>query len=220
MSDGPRIPRWWLGPPAVLIVLVVIAANTAAATDSRNGVYQGSQVLAALATAIVLGGYALLAARLSRVPVAAALALRRPPDRGQAVRLVIAAVALITAVSLALEPFLHGDRDQGLTPTRTPHGHEWLVLAAALAVLGLLTPLCEELLFRGLGFACLDRHAVPVTSIAFAAAHALPALLIPVLVAGFALGEVRRRTHSLWPGVATHVTINTAGILVALLTSM
>jgi len=216
--DGPRIPRWWLGPPALLIVVIVISANTASASDTRNGVYDGSQVLAALATAAVLGCYALLAAALSRVPIAPALALRRPADGRRAVLLVVAAVVLITAVSLALEPFLHGDRDQGLTPTRGPHGHEWLVLAAALAVLGLLTPLCEELLFRGLGFACIDRYPVPITAAAFAAAHALPALLIPVLVAGFALGELRRRTHSLWPGVATHATINLLAIVVALLT--
>ena len=220
VREWPRISRWWLIPPGLLIALNVIAANTASAGDSRNGVYRGSVVAGALASAAVLGGYALVAARASRVPVRAALAMRRPADVAAAARLAVLAVLAITVVSLALEPLLHGDRDQGLTPTRSPHGEEWLLLALALVVLGLLVPLCEELLFRGLGFATLDRYAVPVTSLAFAAAHALPALLVQVLVAGFALGGLRRRTDSLWPGVATHATINLTGILVALLTAV
>jgi membrane protease YdiL (CAAX protease family) len=79
--------------------------------------------------------------------------------------------------------------------------------------------LCEELLFRGLGFAAVQRFAVPVTATAFAIAHGLPALLPPVFVAGLALGELRRRTGSLWPGVAAHAAVNLLGILVALLTA-
>jgi membrane protease YdiL (CAAX protease family) len=127
-------------------------------------------------------------------------------------------VVVVSAVSLALDPFLHGDRDQGLTPTRSPHGNEWLLLALALLVLGLLVPLGEELLFRGLTFATLGRYAVPGSAILFALAHGLPELLIQVLIAGLLLGELRRRTDSLWPGVATHATINLLGILLALAT--
>jgi uncharacterized protein len=126
---------------------------------------------------------------------------------------------VISVTGIALEPLLHGDRRQGLTPTRMPHGHEWLTLAIALVLLGLLVPLCEELLFRGLGFAAVHRFAVPVTATAFAIAHGLPALLPPVFVAGLALGELRRRTGSLWPGVAAHASVNLLGILAALLTT-
>jgi membrane protease YdiL (CAAX protease family) len=80
-------------------------------------------------------------------------------------------------------------------------------------------PLGEELLFRGLGFAALGRYAVPGSTIGFALAHGLLALIVPVLVAGLVLAELRRRTGSLWPGVATHATINLLGIVLALLTS-
>jgi uncharacterized protein len=214
-----RISAWWLLPPGLLFAVNVIALNTASASSTRNGVYRGSVVLQALISAAVFGGYALLAARLSRVEVRSALALRRPADPRRAVVMVVAAVALISAVSLALEPFLHGDRDQGLTPTRLPHGQEWLILGLALAVLGLLVPLGEELLFRGLGFAALGRFAVPGTAVGFALAHGLAALLVPVLVAGVALAELRRRSGSLWPGVACHSAINLLGILLALATA-
>jgi membrane protease YdiL (CAAX protease family) len=175
-------------------------------------------VVGALLSAALFGGYALLAARASRVPVREALALRRPRPGSRPWRLVPAAVVAISAVSLALEPFLHGDRDQGLTPTRAPHGGEWATLAAALVVLGVVVPLCEELLFRGLGFAALRRYAIPGSAIGFALAHGLLALIVPVLAAGVVLALVRHRTGSLWPGVATHAAINLLGILLALLT--
>ncbi|HEY0388088.1 MAG TPA: CPBP family intramembrane glutamic endopeptidase [Gaiellales bacterium] len=216
--DGPRISPLWLIAPALLIVSNVVLLNTASTTSTRNGVYRPSVVAGALVSAAVFGGYALVAARASRVPVREALALRRPRPRSRPGLLVAGAVVGISAVSLALEPFLHGDRDQGLTPTRGPHGGEWATLAAALVVLGVVVPLCEELLFRGLGFAALGRYAVPGSAIGFALAHGLLALIVPVLVAGIVLAELRRRTASLWPVVATHATINLVGIVLALLT--
>jgi membrane protease YdiL (CAAX protease family) len=218
MNDGPRISPWWLVPPGALIVLNLIAINTSSPSDMRNGVYQGSVVASALVSAIAFGGYSLIAAWFARRKVREALALRRPRDLRQAALMSAGCVVVVAAVSLALDPLLHGDRDQGLTPTRSPHGHEWLVLALALLVLGLLVPLGEELLFRGLTFATLGRYAVPGSAIFFALAHGLPALLIQVLIAGLLLGELRRRSDSLWPGVAAHASINLLGILLALAT--
>jgi uncharacterized protein len=217
-ATSPRISPWWLIPPAILIVANMIQLNTASPSDLRNGVYQGTVVASAVVSGLILGGYALLAARLGSPSVAASLALRRPADLGMAAKLTVGVVVLVSAVSLALDPLLHGDRDQGLTPTRAPRGDEWLILVLALVVLGLFVPLCEELLFRGLGFATMGRYAVPGSAVAFALAHGLPSLLIQVLIAGLLLAELRRRTDSLWPGVAAHATINTLGILLALAT--
>jgi membrane protease YdiL (CAAX protease family) len=211
------VPARWLIPPVLLIVLNAIALNTGSSSVSRNGLYRPSVLVSAAISAAVLGGYALLAARLAHVDARTALALDPPAGVRRAARLVVLAVVVISLTGIALEPLLHGDRRQGLTPTRMPHGREWLTLAIALVLLGLLVPLCEELLFRGLGFAAVHRFAVPLTATAFAIAHGLPALLPPVFVAGLALGELRRRTGSLWPGVAAHATVNLLGIVVALL---
>jgi membrane protease YdiL (CAAX protease family) len=217
---GRPISLWWLVPPTLLIALNFVAILVAAPARTTNGVYQGSVVAGALASALVLGGYALFAARLGSDDARAALALRRPViSRRRAAAMVAMTVALVTVVSLALEPLLHGDRHQGLTPDRSPHGQEWAILALAVLVLGLVAPLGEELLFRGLYFGCLGRVAVPGSAAAFALAHGLPSLLIPVAVAGLALGELRRRSDSLWPGVAAHATVNLLGIAAALATS-
>jgi membrane protease YdiL (CAAX protease family) len=217
--DVPRI-RWpWLIPPAALFLANAVAINTTTAATQRNGVYRWPVVATGLVEAVLFGGYALLAARLSHVPVRETMAMRPSRPGSRPWLLVPAAVVLISAVSLAVEPFLHGDRDQGLTPTRAPHGHEWITLLAALAVLGLVVPLGEELMFRGLGFAALGRYAVPGTAIGFAVAHGLLSLLVPVLAAGIVLALLRARTRSLWPGYATHASINLLGIVLALLTT-
>jgi len=220
MSDPARVPARWLVPPAVLLVLNAIAVNSTVADTMRNGVYRPAVVTTAVISAAVLGGYALLAVRLSHADARRALALERPADLRRSAKLVAAAVVAISVAGLALEPLLHGDRSQGLTPNRTPHGGEWLTLAAALVALGLFVPLCEELLFRGLGFAAIDRYAVPITATAFAIAHALPELLLPVFIAGLVLGELRRRTGSLWPGVCAHSAVNLIGIVAAVLAAM
>lgn len=216
--DVPRIPWYWLIPPAALFAANAVAVNASSAATQRNGVYRWPVVATGLTEAVLFGGYALLAARLSQVPVRETMAMRRPRPDSRPWLLVPGAVVLISAVSLAVEPFLHGDRDQGLTPTRAPHGHEWITLAAALVVLGLIVPLGEELMFRGLGFAALRRWAVPGSAIGFAVAHGLVSLLVPVLVAGLVLALLRSRTGSLWPGYATHASINVIGIVLALLT--
>jgi membrane protease YdiL (CAAX protease family) len=203
----------------LLFALNLTVILLSSATTPKNGVYRTSVVVGALVSTLALGGYAVLAARLGSGDVRGALALRRPQDTGRSVRLAVAAVALITVVSVALEPVLHGDRRQGLTPTRQPHGHEWAVLAGALVVLVLVVPLCEELLFRGLFYNALGRYAVPGSAAAFAFAHGIPQVLIQVAVAGLALAEVRRRTDSLWPGVGVHATVNLLGIVAALATT-
>jgi len=53
----------------------------------------------------------------------------------------------------------------------------------------------------------------------FAVAHAIPELIPPVFIAGVVLGELRRRTGSIWPGVVVHATVNTGSILVSVLTA-
>lgn len=217
--DVPQIPWYWLIPPGLLFIANAVAINLSTAVTPKNGVYRWSVVATGLVSAVLFGGYALLAARLSHVPVRETMAMRPPRPDSRPWLLVPAAVVAISAFSLAVEPFLHGDREQGLTPTRAPHGHEWIALAAALAVLGLAVPLGEELMFRGLGFATLGRYAVPGSAIGFAVAHGLVSLLLPVLVAGIVLALVRSRTGSLWPGYATHASINLLGIVVALLTA-
>ncbi|MDX6534976.1 MAG: protease family protein [Gaiellales bacterium] len=221
MSTSPqphRVSPWWLLPPVSLIALNVASASSA--PERKNGIYDADLIAVAAVSALLLGGYAVLAAWLSRADPADILALRPPRQSLRRVAMLVAgSVAVIVVAALVLEPFLHAEREQGITPERMPHGNEWVTLALALVILGLLTPLCEELLFRGLIFAALGRFAVLGSAVLFALAHGIPELIPPVLVAGLVLGELRRRTGSLWPGVVAHAVVNTGSILVSLLTA-
>jgi membrane protease YdiL (CAAX protease family) len=88
-----------------------------------------------------------------------------------------------------------------------------LALAATVAI-GLLGPLAEELLFRGLIYGYVDgrfgaRAAWVTSSILFALAHVEPAHIALVLPIGILLGWVRQRSESLWPCVVAHMANNT-----------
>jgi uncharacterized protein len=212
-----RISPWWLLPPTLVFaanMAVIVLSNPAAQT---NGVYNPSYIASAAVSAAIIGGYALLAARLSHVPVRQTLALVRPGPGWW--RVAAVAFVAVLVVNLALDPILQGDKAQGITPDRTPHGSEWATLAVAVVVLGMVVPLAEELMFRGLAFAVLGRFALVGSAALFAFAHGLPELLPVVFIAGLALAEVRRRTASLVPGMAVHALLNTTGIVVAVLTA-
>ena len=158
------LPAWWMLPPAVVFTANFIAANLATTTDQSNGVYKASYVAAAAVTALVIGAYALFAAWVSKRSIRPVLAIRSVAPM-RAAQLAAAAFAVILGSSLALEPLLHGDEAQGIAPDRGPRdGSEWALLAVAIAVLVLLVPICEELLFRGLGFAAFGSHALGLTA--------------------------------------------------------
>ena len=217
-AQRTRVPAWWMLPPAIVFTANFIAANLAT-TDQSNGVYKASYVAAAAVTALVIGGYALFAAWVSKRSIRPVLAIRSV-DPVRAAQLAAAAFAVILVSSLALEPLLHGDEAQGIAPDRAPRdGSEWALLAVAIAVLVVLVPICEELLFRGLGFAALGSHALGLTAGLFAIAHGTIRVLPVVAIAGLALGEVRRRSDSVLPGMAAHAAVNLTALVIALATS-
>ena len=89
----------------------------------------------------------------------------------------------------------------------------------AFVALAVIAPVAEELMFRGLAWEIMGRYALPGTAAFWAIAHALPALLLPVFLAGLVIGELRRRTDSLWPGMAVHMITNATALWSRLLTA-
>ncbi len=221
-SREPRregVSPWWMAAPAAIIVANFVAAQLVTTTPTRDAVYNGSLISASLAQDAVIVVYVLAAALVSAPPARAVLALSAPP-RAAALRLALPLLVAMIAVDIALEPLTNAGREQGIAPDHTPHSAaQWRLLVLAFVAFALVAPLAEELLFRGLGFAALGRHALLLTSILFALAHALPALLVPVFLGGLALGWVRRRTSSLYPSLGMHMALNATGLVVALLTA-
>ena len=75
-----------------------------------------------------------------------------------------------------------------------------------------LVPVCEELFFRGYLFAALresgSRYAAVLTSLFFALAHGVDAMLLPRFAMGLLLCMLMLRTDSLLAGVLVHAAYN------------
>ena len=95
------------------------------------------------------------------------------------------ALLVIVAASAVLSQFLDAGDEQGLVPKSWDSSRALPFLANA-AVVTLVAPFVEELLFRGLGFGLLAQFVLPVpailiTGVSFGLAHGL-VLGLPVLV--------------------------------------
>ena len=86
---------------------------------------------------------------------------------------------------------------------------------AALSViaLGIVTPVAEEIFFRGFLMRGLANRwgipaAVVVSAIVFAGLHFQPGVILPVFVTGALLGSLYWYTGSIWPCIAVHAGQN------------
>lgn len=92
----------------------------------------------------------------------------------------------------------------------------------AVLVIGVLAPLVEELIFRGLVYGYVEGRwggiaALIVSTLLFGAAHIEPIHIALVLPLGLLLGWTRLRTGSLWPAIAAHVANNSIAVVASYL---
>ena len=125
-----------------------------------------------------------------------------------------ALVVSIAVTQLGIEP--QGVK-QAMEVARDP-----AMFLASLAVMAILAPLVEEMVFRGLLYGWVAGRwgtvaAWLVSSLAFAAAHAEPAHVILVLPLGLWFGWLRRRTDSLRPSLVAHMANNALAVVAAAL---
>lgn len=89
----------------------------------------------------------------------------------------------------------------------------------SILFLGVLTPIGEELLFRGVLATALLRYGAVVgvggSTLIFAVIHVAPSTVLVAVIVGLLAGELRRRSGSVWPGVAVHVTLNVLSNMLA-----
>ncbi|WP_181276246.1 CPBP family intramembrane glutamic endopeptidase [Brevibacterium oceani] len=87
-----------------------------------------------------------------------------------------------------------------------------VAVAASFLFLGILTPIAEEMFFRGVITTVLLRYGSIVgvlgSTVVFALLHGEPILMVSAVLVGLPAGELRRRTGSIWPGVALHIVFD------------
>jgi len=142
------------------------------------------------------------------------LALRRPSSWWRAAGISGLVIVAVFAVSAAVAP-LNPEEEQGLIPDRFD-SDRIAQFAAYTAVVTVLAPIVEELMFRGVGYALLERFgrvaAVLLVGIAFALIHGLVAGFPVIATFGIGLAYLRARTESIYPCILLHASFNALGL--------
>lgn len=209
-TDVAKRPGWGelvagLGIAAIIVYRIppLLAPHAGAFGPVAYGL-----IIAAIPGLAALSGFT--AAARSRIRAPGSVGLYRVPARWIAAGAGggLAAVVL-TAVAAAVLPATAPGPVDGVFAGGRP-----VATALSLLVLAVLLPLGQELLFRGIVATVLLRYGAVVgvagSALLFTAAVALvygPS--VPVIVAaailGLVTGELRRRSGSVWPGLAAHV---------------
>ncbi len=197
----------WAGLVGVTIVLAFIVRQGIGLPEDFRYSYW-TVLVGLVSSAITLGFVVLIAGRGNLREL---LALRRPTSWWRAA-LIGVLVVVGTGLLLVLLPFLQTSEEQGLEVGWDPDRALPFVLNAAIA--SLVSPIVEELTYRGLGFTLLERFgqgwAIALTGLTFALSHGLLLPLISIAAFGFGLAYLRGRTRSVYPGILIHMLVNLA----------
>jgi membrane protease YdiL (CAAX protease family) len=205
---------YWLALVLVLATLNYVGRFAGGDTDDGDLLYQWSTAVAGVIQAVVIVGLMLLIAR--GLPTRSTFAIRRPSSWGTAVGLDLGVFIGILVLSAAVSPFISPGKEQGLVPDQWDPSRAAPFVANAVVII-VLAPVSEELTFRGLGFALLERFgrwsAIALVGFTFALVHGLLEGF-PILFAfGAALAFVRARTGSVYPTILLHACFNAVALI-------
>ncbi len=128
---------------------------------------------------------------------------------------------VLSRVAAVLVYVVAGPMENIQQPYTEAAGGGLFTVVLSLLFLAVLTPVGEELIFRGVVTTALLRYGAIVgvvgSALIFALMHGLNAVFLTALIVGLVAAELRRRSGSVWPGVVVHVVNNLLGQLLALL---
>lgn len=124
-------------------------------------------------------------------------------------------VPLASLINYVFQSLLGGPFDNPQLGMLAPEGFSWTSLLTMLLLVGVLVPLIEEIIFRGLLFGWLRKHlpfaaAAPIVALLFAVAHQVWVLVPVLFFMGLVLAAATERSGSLWPPIILHGTFNSA----------
>jgi membrane protease YdiL (CAAX protease family) len=210
--DNGRLLAWTalVAASALLIIAVKVIYDVPDDVRYRYTTVLFAIVVSALQLAIVLKIAAPSEPRDT-------FALRRPSWSLHRVALVGVLIVIGMLVLLAFLPFLQQGEAEGVGAPFDRHRALPFVLNAIVLVI--VSPILEELMFRGLGFKLLERYghatAIVLTGLAFGVFHGQLQQLPALVAFGCAMGYLRSATNSIYPAIATHALLNLIGVALA-----
>ena len=147
------------------------------------------------------------------------IGLRRPASWKRAAALIGASLVAIWVLTSVLGLVLDAGGEQGLVPDGWDSSRA-APFVANFAVVVLVAPFVEELVFRGLGFGLVSAvtgpwPAILVVGLAFGLAHGLVEGLPVLALFGAVLAWLRWKTGSIYPGMVVHGIFNAVALIVA-----
>ncbi|WP_152365374.1 CPBP family intramembrane glutamic endopeptidase [Microlunatus speluncae] len=215
-------------PEVLLATLIYLAVQFAGAgvilvAFGRDALTSGQALptLLVVLTAAVSAGLAAVAAGLIRVRSAAAIGLVRPAARwlliGAGCGLAGFLVNRVVVVSYVAITGDHSSPQQGMAETAM--GGLWWQFGLLVLFGAALTPIGEELLFRGIGFGWLRRWgfliAALLSSGVFGLAHGINAVFPAAILLGLVHAWLYERSGSIWPAVISHAVNNGIAFILA-----
>jgi uncharacterized protein len=224
-SRPNRVPRPELPECIVGLVVLFVVGFVGGSQLSRLGldpvVY--GLVFTALSGVAGIAGFA--AAVLFRIRSLSAFGVRRTSRRWLLIGVGVGLAAFVLK-GLAILGWIqitgNTENVQGVYAQGGSGGVLSLVLATVF--FGFVTPLGEELLFRGVITNALLRYGsvfgVVSSTLIFALAHGINIIFPAAVVAGLATAEIFRRSGSVWTAVVVHVVFNLPAIPVMVAAGM
>lgn len=203
---------FWLALVALLVLVQIYGRYIADEAELDDPLYSSSFATASLFQWVLLAGIALAIA----AGAWSLFALRRPHRVGRAALIALGTFVVTAAAGAVLSWLsLNPAREQGLVPDEWPPPDN-VVFAINVALVVLVGPFVEEMLFRGLGFSLLRPYgrltAILGSAAAFAAVHGLLEGFLLVFLLGTGLAIMRELTDSTIPGFVLHATFNAVAI--------
>lgn len=204
-AGGARRPGW----PEIVVGLVVLAI-VAFGSDPllvliAPGLDPVARGLFLSALSGVAGIVAFLAAAQVRIRSWEAFGVRRTTWRWMLIGLGGGVLALVLArIAAVIGYAINGPVENIQVPYLEAAGGGVFSVVLSLLFLAVLTPLGEELIFRGVVTTALLRYGAIVgvvgSALVFALMHGLNAVFFTALIVGLVAAELRRRSGSVWPG--------------------
>ena len=200
---------WTVAIAVVGAFALVLAGRAIASTATHDDVNALGLVLIVVNAAPI--ALALILANLHRRPTARDFALRRPP-LVRAIGLLVAVWVGLTALTVLWVAALGLDGEDGQALTERLGTEGTMSVIVLVAVVTIVGPVGEEVLFRGYIFRALRNWrgvwpAAITSGVLFAATHlgwVSLALMTPIVVFGIAMCLLYHWTGSLYPCIAVH----------------
>ncbi|WP_255794929.1 CPBP family intramembrane glutamic endopeptidase [Mycobacteroides abscessus] len=217
VASGPARPGWLeLGVAAATAVFLYLVGGVAAYFVSEDFPIALGHVNFLISGLAPLGAFAV--AVLVRIRDVRPFGLRHTSLLWLLTGVVIGLVCfgLSWPVSAIFDPLFPGS--EGVQqPYRDAARSGAVPLIVAVGLGGILTPLGEEALFRGVLATFLFRWGSCVSAVfsaaVFAVAHGINGVMPLALMIGLANGVLLWCSGSIWPAVMVHIAYNSAGIV-------